>query len=183
MLEVLYLTVMRFMLWVLIFLLVGSLGLNFYLLVEEITPLKKELYILREQNKKLYDKVMGTSFSDTTGKRGLSIKEGPSLLKGVSAVKDTFILSIQTLKIFKKHKVEFSKDGMTILNDFVKSLPVKQVKKVDIAIYQGPYRTLTGGRLKTLERYFIRLGVPRNVISLRPDNSLKKWTTMIRIIL
>ena len=176
-------TSMRFMLWVLIFLLVGSLGLNFYLLVEEISPLKRELLLLQEQNKKLYDKLMGTSLLDTTGKAELSIKEGPSLLKGVSTLKDTFTLSIQTLKIFKKYKADFSTDGKAILSDFVKSFEARRIKRVEIAIYQGPYRTLTRGRLKALEKYFVRLGVSKRLISLRADNSLKKWTTVIRVVL
>jgi len=174
---------MRFTLWILIFLLVGSIGLNFYLFVEEISPLKRELLVLQEQNKKLYDKLKGTALLDTTVKRGLSIKEGPSLLKGVSALKDTFTLNIQTLKIFKKYKTEFSADGKAILNDFVKSLPIKRVKRVNIAIYQGPYKTLTRGRLKALEKYFVKLGVSKQLIDLRADNSLKKWTTVIRVVL
>lgn len=174
---------MRLTLWVLTLLLIGSLGLNFYLLVEEITPLKKELSILQEQNKKLYNRLKGTTLSDTSGKQHIRIKEETSLLKGVSALKDTFTLRIQTLKIFKKYKADFSRDGKAILSDFVKSFEPRRIKRVEIVIYQGPYRTLTRNRLKALERYFTKLGVSKGLIKHRADNSLQKWTTVIRVVL
>ena len=174
---------MRVALWIVTFLLIGSLGFNFYLLVEEISPLKRELFILQDQNKKLFSKLNATSVTKPTAEKRATLREEHSLLEGVSTIKDTFTLEIKTLKIFKRYKTVFSGDGKGLLKDFIKSFPVKGIKRVEITIYQGPYKTLTRGRLKVLEDYFVKLGVSKGLISLRADDSIKKWTTMIRVIL
>ncbi len=171
---------LRILGWLSFIALLVIVGVDLYFYREYWQPTVQELQDLKVQNQKLLA-ALGQERASQILASSSTPPSPPSLLEGVSAPQDTLTLTIRTLQLFVRYKDQLSAGGKKVLQRLVESVSSRSVTRIEIRMYQGPYKTLTQKRLRTLKRFFTKAGFPASRIHTRPDDRLKKWTTSIRI--
>ncbi len=173
---------MRWLAWLGFILFFGLLAVDAYLYLEHWRPLQHRYQELLEKHTHL----LGLLPGDTTATPASQAPEPrePSLLEGLSASADTghrISVSFKTLDLFAKWSDRLTSGGTKLLEQLLVGIQPSKVQRVTIRVYQGPYKTLTRKRLRTLRQWFVRRGIPASRIRTEATNRLRKWHTHIEI--